>query len=252
LESGCSSGAATRSSPSACESIEASGPNRPVVPGARPLARSKPAYLLPSRAAGHHAGRNRRGGRARPCCRPSTEWQAPDGDPGSAAAEAVRFQIVEKSNKNPEPGEATTYEEIFRFTQTAMQQRRPRGVRLYSASTPAGGLVRMASDERYPWSFIARGDRHYARTPATRSRQRNLGSGSTTCSPHRAWVLISTPATCLFIRRVARSASDNPRLGRVSLGVRSRDDQGSAVGILHVSEGTAASRCDLKSEVESW
>ncbi len=63
------------------------------------------------------------------------------------------FQIVEKSYKNPEPGEATTYEQIFWFTQTAMQQRRPRGVRLYSAPTPAGARVRMASDERYPWSF---------------------------------------------------------------------------------------------------
>src|SRR5918912_3204656 len=42
------------------------------------------------------------------------------------------FKIVEKAYKHPEPGGPTTYEQIFWFTQTAMQQRRPRGVRLHS------------------------------------------------------------------------------------------------------------------------
>jgi hypothetical protein len=34
-----------------------------------------------------------------------------------------------------------------------MAQRRPRGVRLHSAQPPADARVRIASDERYPWSF---------------------------------------------------------------------------------------------------
>jgi len=63
------------------------------------------------------------------------------------------FQIVEKAYKVPEPDGPTTYEQIFWFTQTSMQQRRPRGVRLHSSSTPAEARVRIASDERYPWSF---------------------------------------------------------------------------------------------------
>jgi hypothetical protein len=63
------------------------------------------------------------------------------------------FQIVEKAYKDPEPDGPTTYEQIFWFTQTSMQQRRPRGVRLHSSSAPADARVRIASDERYPWSF---------------------------------------------------------------------------------------------------
>jgi hypothetical protein len=63
------------------------------------------------------------------------------------------FQIVEKAYKDPEPSGPTTYEQIFWFTQTAMQQRRPRGVRLHSSLAPAEARVRIASDERYPWSF---------------------------------------------------------------------------------------------------
>jgi hypothetical protein len=63
------------------------------------------------------------------------------------------FQIVEKRYKQPTPGEPATYEQIFWFTQTAMAQRRPRGVRLHSAQPPAEARVRIASDERYPWSF---------------------------------------------------------------------------------------------------
>ncbi len=52
------------------------------------------------------------------------------------------FQIVEKTYKDPEPGGPTTYEQIFWFTQTAMQQRRPRGVRLHSSLAPAAARVR--------------------------------------------------------------------------------------------------------------
>jgi len=63
------------------------------------------------------------------------------------------FQIVEKRYKQPAPGEPATYEQIFWFTQTAMEQRRPRGVRLLAARPPAGARVRIASDERYPRSF---------------------------------------------------------------------------------------------------
>ncbi len=63
------------------------------------------------------------------------------------------FQIVEKAYKDPERSGPTTYEQIFWFTQTAMQQRRPRGVRLRSSLAPAEARVRIASDERYPWSF---------------------------------------------------------------------------------------------------
>jgi hypothetical protein len=63
------------------------------------------------------------------------------------------FQIVDKAYKHPEPGGATTYEQIFWFTQTAMQQRRPRGVRLHTAPTLNEARVRIASDERYPWAL---------------------------------------------------------------------------------------------------
>lgn len=63
------------------------------------------------------------------------------------------FQIVERAYKHPEPDGPTTYEQIFWFTQTAMQQRRPRGVRLHSAKTDAQARVRIASDERYPWAL---------------------------------------------------------------------------------------------------
>jgi hypothetical protein len=63
------------------------------------------------------------------------------------------FQIVERAYKHPEPGGPTTYEQIFWFTQTAMLQRRPRGVRLHSAATVAEARVRIASDERYPWAL---------------------------------------------------------------------------------------------------
>jgi hypothetical protein len=63
------------------------------------------------------------------------------------------FQIVEKTYKNPEPGAPTTYEQIFWFTQTAMRQRRPRGVRLHTAPVVGEMRVRIASDERYPWAL---------------------------------------------------------------------------------------------------
>ena len=63
------------------------------------------------------------------------------------------FQIVEKAYKHPEPSGPTTYEQIFWFTQTAMQQRRPRGVRLHRTPTAAEARVRIASDERYPWAL---------------------------------------------------------------------------------------------------
>lgn len=63
------------------------------------------------------------------------------------------FQIVEKAYKHPEPGSPTTYEQIFWFTQTAMRQRRPRGVRLHTAPSPGAARVRIASDERYPWAL---------------------------------------------------------------------------------------------------
>ena len=48
---------------------------------------------------------------------------------------------------SPEPGGPATYEQIFWFTQTAMRQRRPRGVRLHSAKTDAQARVRIASDK---------------------------------------------------------------------------------------------------------
>jgi hypothetical protein len=63
------------------------------------------------------------------------------------------FQIVERAYKHPEPGAPATYEQIFWFTQTAMRQRRPRGVRLHSAATVTEARVRIASDERYPWAL---------------------------------------------------------------------------------------------------
>ena len=63
------------------------------------------------------------------------------------------FQIVEKAYKHAEPGGPTTYEQIFWFTQTAMQQRRPRGVRLHTARRLEEARVRIASDERYPWAL---------------------------------------------------------------------------------------------------
>ncbi len=63
------------------------------------------------------------------------------------------FQIVERAYKHPEPGAPATYEQIFWFTQTAMRQRRPRGVRLHSAAAVTEARVRIASDERYPWAL---------------------------------------------------------------------------------------------------
>ena len=63
------------------------------------------------------------------------------------------FQIVERAYKHAEPGGPATYEQIFWFTQTAMRQRRPRGVRLHSAATVTEARVRIASDERYPWAL---------------------------------------------------------------------------------------------------
>ncbi|MBV9328337.1 MAG: ERCC4 domain-containing protein [Chloroflexi bacterium] len=63
------------------------------------------------------------------------------------------FQIVERAYKHAEPGGPATYEQIFWFTQTAMRQRRPRGVRLHSAVAASESRVRIASDERYPWAL---------------------------------------------------------------------------------------------------
>jgi hypothetical protein len=60
---------------------------------------------------------------------------------------------VEKSYKHPEPGGPSTYEQIFWFTQTAMRQRRPRGVRLHTTPRVGEMRVRIASDERYPWTL---------------------------------------------------------------------------------------------------
>ena len=82
------------------------------------------------------------------------------------------FQIVEKAYKVPEPDGPTTYEQIFWFTQTSMQQRRPRGVRLHSSAAPAEARVRIASDERYPWSF---GGLTTERGPTPGRRLRTVG-----------------------------------------------------------------------------
>ena len=63
----------------------------------------------------------------------------------------MRFQIVEKAYKSPDPEGPATYEQIFWFTQTAMRHGRPRGARLHTARPEVDARVRIASDERYPW-----------------------------------------------------------------------------------------------------
>ncbi len=126
---------------------------RPVLSGARPMARPQSAHLPPARAAatvpleiGDEVERVQVVALQRYGKRLTVILDR-------ARQKRCDFQIVEKAYKDPEPSGPTTYEQIFWFTQTAMQQRRPRGVRLRSSLAPAEARVRIASDERYPWSF---------------------------------------------------------------------------------------------------
>ena len=61
------------------------------------------------------------------------------------------FLFLKRAYKNPAEGREE-YEQIFWQTQRSVQARRPR-VRLAPVKEPASLAIRIAHDERYPWSF---------------------------------------------------------------------------------------------------